>query len=215
MWGINSIWSITMSHIEGESRGVGGRKPRNVEYSKSDDGHYIGHIIHGDKTLEFLIDEDDLERVKTRNWHAVTEGCYVGCSVVINNQRKVLYLHNFIMNKLDFPGKGAKESVDHINRNGLDNRKSNLRVISQSLQNVNQKKRERYAQLPEGISDLPKHIWYIKSNGLHGDRFGIELKTEGITWKTTSSKKVSIEEKLEQAKNKLAELYEQFPYLGT
>ena len=202
-----------MSHIEGETRGNGGRKPRNIEYSKYDDGYYIGHIIHGEKTLEFLIDEDDLERVKTRNWHAVTTGCYIGSNIVIDGQRKVLYLHNFIMNKIDFPGKGAKETVDHINRNGLDNRKHNLPVISQSLQNVNQRKRERRAVLPEGISDLPKHIWYIKPNGAHGDRFCIELKTEGISWKTTSSKKVSIEEKLQQAKKKREELYEQFPYL--
>ena len=172
-----------MSHIEGETRGIGGRKPRNVEYLKSDDGHYIGHIIHGGKTLELLIDEDDLERVKTRNWHVVTGGCYIGCSVVINNQKKILYLHNFIMNKLDFPGKGTKESVDNINRIGLDNRKGNLRLVSQSLQNVNRKSRSRTAHLPEGISDLPKHIWYIKPNRAHGDRFCIELKTEGIAWK--------------------------------
>ena len=202
-----------MSHIEGETRGVGGRKPREVKYSKSEEGHYIGCVIHNDVPLEFLVDEDDIERVKTRNWYAATGGSYIGTSVCVDGKKKVLYLHNFIMNKLDFPGKGAKETVDHINRNGLDNRKSNLRIVSQSLQNVNQNKKKRTAQLPEGISELPKHIWYIKPNGLHGDRFCIELKTEGITWKTTSSKQVSIEEKLEQAKKKLEELYEEYPYL--
>lgn len=200
-----------MSHIEGETRGIGGRKPRNVEYSKSDDGHYIGHIIHGDKTLEFLIDEDDLERVKTRNWHAVIGGKYIGCTVVVNNKKKALMLHNFVMNKLDFPGKGAKESVDHINRNGLDNRKSNLRIVSQSLQNVNRKTRSRTAVLPEGISELPKHIWYIKPNGAHGDRFCIELKTEGISWKTTSSKKFPLNRNLKRLKRSWKNFMNNFP----
>lgn len=202
-----------MSHIEGETRGVGGRKPNEVKYSKSEEGHYIGYVIHNNVPLEFLIDEDDIERVKTRNWHAVTGGSYIGATVCVDGKKKVLYLHNFVMNRLTFPGKGSIETVDHINRNGLDNRKSNLRVVSQSIQNTNQKKRERRAELPEGISELPKHVWYIKPNGLHGDRFCIELKTEGVTWKTTSSKKVTIHEKLQQAKDKIEELYGQYPHL--
>lgn len=202
-----------MSHIEGETRGLGGRKPKEVKYSKSEEGHYIGCVIHNNVPLEFLIDEDDIERVKTRHWYSVTNGKYIGCHVTINGCRKILMLHNFVMNRLTFPGKGSKETVDHINRNGLDNRKSNLRVVSQSIQNTNQKKKERRAELPEGITEVPKHVWYIKSHGAHGDRFCIELKTEGVTWKTTSSKKVPIQEKLQQAKDKLIELYEEYPHL--
>ena len=122
------------------------------------------------------------------------------------------------MGRLDFPGKGATETVDHINRNGFDNRKENLRIISQSQQNMNQTKRERNITLPEGCdidaSDIPRHIWYIKANGAHGDRFAIEFKTENLCWKSTSSKKVSLSKKLEEAKEKLQELYSQYPYLN-
>jgi len=112
------------------------------------------------------------------------------------------------MNKLTFEGKGQLESVDHINRDGLDNRKNNLRIVTQSVQNINQKKKPRTATLPEGISELPRHIWYIKPNGLHGDRFCVEIKSEKIIWKTTSSKSVSIQEKFDSALKKLNELYE-------
>ena len=204
------------SHIPGEIIKKVGRPAIEIIYETTiiDDIEYVsGTVIHKGFPLKFLIDKEDEERVRLRHWYAITSGKYIGCHITINGSNKILYLHNFIMNKFDFPGKGAKESVDHINRNGLDNRKSNLRIISQTLQNVNQKKKPRTAVLPEGISELPRHIWYIKPNGLHGDRFCVELKTEGIVWKKTSSKKVSVEDKLKQAIEKRDELYKQFPYL--
>lgn len=204
--------------IPGETRMNTGRPANPIKYEETiiDDIPCMkGIITTRGSTIEILFDIDDFDRIKERQWFASTGGKYVCCNVRINGDRKVLGLHNFIMNKFDFPGKGAKESVDHVNRNGLDNRKCNLRIISQTLQNVNQKKKPRTAVLPEGISELPRHIWYIKPHGLHGDRFCIELKTEGIVWKTTSSKKVSIEDKLKQALEKRDELYKQFPYLTT
>jgi hypothetical protein len=151
----------------------------------------------------------------------VSSGTYIGSSFYTEDEvknKKELYIHNLIMGRLDFPGKGARETVDHINRISLDNRKENLRLISQSEQNMNQTKRERNITLPEGCEvnaeDIPRHIWYIKANGAHGDRFAIEFKSENLCWKTTSSKKVSLREKLEEAKVKLQELYAQYPHLN-
>jgi hypothetical protein len=122
------------------------------------------------------------------------------------------------MNLSDFPGKGSKVTVDHINRIGFDNRKENLRVITQSEQNLNQSKRSRKVELPEDsellADDIPKHIWYVKANGNHGDRFAIEFKTENVTWKTTSSKNVLLKDKLQTAKDKLQEYYIKYPYLN-
>ena len=79
-------------------------------------------------------------------------------------------------------------------------------------------KKKRNVTLPSDCGmkaeDIPRHIWYVHPNGLHGDRFAIEFKTEGIVWKTTSSKKVSLANKLVEAKNKLAELYALYPHLN-
>jgi hypothetical protein len=200
----------------------GGRKPqpvlyKNVLYNNNNE-YIVGTIssIHG--TIQYLFDKNDEDKVKKRNWFITSTG-YISSSDYDNGKRKLLLLHRYILDIPNFPGKGATESVDHINRNPLDNRKENLRIVSQTEQNLNQKKKPRNnIQLPEnsGLTsdDIPKHIWYIKPNGMHGDRFGIDLKTENIAWKTSSSKKLSLKEKLNQAKEKLEELYIQYPYLN-
>lgn len=173
-----------------------GRKPIPVIYKKvmyKDCAYCVGTINSSKGVVQFIINDEDSEKVITRSWHITSVG-YVVSYYPTEDGIKQLLLHNFILNRLTFPGRGATESVDHINRNPLDNRKENLRIISQTEQNLNQKKKPRNnIQLPENSGlvpdDIPKHIWYIKPNGMHGDRFGIDLKTENISWKTSSSKK--------------------------
>lgn len=198
-----------------------GRKPVPVVYTKviHNAKEYCIGTIHSNKGyIKFVIDGEDSEKVMARSWHITSVG-YVSSYYPTDDGIKQLLLHNFIMNRLTFPGKGATESVDHINRNPLDNRKENLRIVSQTEQNINQGKKPRnFVQLPENSEinpdDIPRHIWYIKANGGHGDRFAIEFKTENLVWKTSSSKKLSLQEKLNSAKQKLQELYIQYPYLN-
>jgi hypothetical protein len=198
-----------------------GRKPGPIDYrfvTHTAKEYVVGTISHNGSPIQFVFDRDDLEKVEKRAWH-LSSGKYIGSTFYLDGGVKLeLYLHNLVMNRMAFNGKGPKQSVDHINRNGLDNRKENLRIVSQSQQNINQPKKKRAVILPEncGIQpdEIPKHIWYVRAQGQHGDRFAIEFKTEGVCWKTTSSKAVSIKDKLEQAKVKLAELYESYPYLN-
>lgn len=194
-----------------------GRPPSKTNYIEIcyKDKYYV--VAQKDDFV-FVIDKEDFEKVKLRSWYKLSSG-YIASSMVVNGVKKQLLLHRYVLNRLDFPGKGATESVDHINRNPLDNRKENLRIVSQTEQNINQSKKPRtIVQLPDncGIQpdDIPRHIWYVKPNGLHGDRFAIEFKTENIVWKSTSSKKITLQEKLKQAKDKLAEFYTQYPYLN-
>ena len=160
-------------------------------------------IQHHEHHVYALIDSDDFGKVKEHTWH-YTANAYLSYTHRFDGNQKAVYLHNIVMGQLEHPGKGAKESIDHINRNGLDNRKENLRLVTQSAQNINQKQKERRIELPEGlgitIDDLPKHVWYIKANGSHGERFGIDLKTENVKWKSTSAKNVSLQDKLKVAK---------------
>jgi hypothetical protein len=204
-------------------RNKGGRAPGPIDYTDvfyNEKNYVVGSVMHNNIIFQFVFDKDDYEKVKNRAWH-VSSGKYIGSSFYTDepiNNKKELYLHNLVMGRLHWSGKGAKESIDHINRIGFDNRKENLRLITQSQQNQNQTKRERSITLPEdcGVepSEIPRHIWYIRPNGAHGDRFAIEFKTEGLCWKTTSSKKVPLADKLREAKDKLQEFYKEYPYLN-
>jgi len=198
-----------------------GRKPGIIDYkfvTYNDKEYVVGLIQHTGNDVKFVFDREDFPKIEKRPWH-LTSGKYIGSTFYLDGGVKLeLYLHNLIMDRITFDGKGSKETVDHINRNSLDNRKENLRILSQSQQNINQGKKLRRDELPEGCpikaEDIPKHIWYVRANGLHGDRFAIEFKTEGICWKTTSSKKVDLNQKLQDAKVKLQEFYLAYPYLN-
>jgi hypothetical protein len=196
-----------------------GRPPSHVDYSHviyNSKEYTVGVVLFNDTLIHFVFDKEDFPKINGRAWRCAA-GKYIASCFTDNGKRKELYMHNVIMNRMGFPGKGANETVDHINRNGFDNRKENLRVISQSDQNLNQSTKSRNVSLPAGCElnpeDIPKHIWYVHANGLHGDRFAIQFKTEGILWKTTSSKNISLRDKLEEAKEKLKGFYIQFPYL--
>jgi len=205
-----------------DKRGIGGRIAIPVQYENvryNDQEYTVGLITKLDGNLvHFLIDEEDKVKTSSRSWHHVTVG-YIGSGYKIEGQHKMLYLHNLIMNRLDFDGKGTPVTVDHISGNGLDNRKKNLRLCSQSEQNRNTGKRPRKTdKLPNEIrEEMPTNVWYAPANGHHGDRFVVEIKgipgIEDIIWKTTSSKSVTTREKLTSAITKRQELIDSMPAL--
>ena len=163
--------------------------------------------------------ETDFDKIMKQNdkmptWFVGRNG-YVAARIGKRN----LYMHQIIMNFYDLEDR--KKSVDHINRNKLDNRKCNLRIVSQSVNNSNTGKRNRMKTakpLPKGIeqSDLPKYVIYysetVKKTGQFREWFNIEkhLNLQKIgkkRWSTSKSmNNYTITEKLDQAKKKINEL---------
>lgn len=77
-----------------------------------------------------LVDDDDYEWLNQWKW------CYLAKGYAIRAegngaQRRYIYMHRLILN----PSPGL--TVDHINRNRLDNRRENLRVATYSQQMFN------------------------------------------------------------------------------
>ena len=192
-------------------------KLKNIDYREISYGgrsFVLSTIQCGKRDIEFLVDYEDYDKVTKHEWHVVT-GKYIGTTVYDDTgKRREMYLHNLILNR---PLDKTITSVEHINRNGFDNRKENLRICTQSEQNIFTLGKRRNVILPEGcgvkVEEIPKHIWYVRAHGQHGDRFAIEFKTEGLLWKSTSSKRVDLPEKLKDASEKLQELYQIYPHL--
>lgn len=79
-----------------------------------------------------IVDPDDFERLNKHKWHAkkFKNSYYAARSVRIAAKRRVpVQMHREIIDPPDHL------YVDHINRNGLDNRKANLRLAT-CAQNV-------------------------------------------------------------------------------
>lgn len=87
---------------------------------------------------EVLVDDEDYTRILQYSWWLSKDSRsenYFTIKGKVNNQ--TFYLHRFILNL----SVGDKSIVDHINRNTLDNRKSNLRLVNQSINRLNSTKR--------------------------------------------------------------------------
>lgn len=202
----------------------GGRPPKPIYYTNvsfSGKEYLVGSVQYKEDTVQFICDISDEEIVKSMHWHVVS-GEYIGHNYLDpeTNKKKVVYLHNLLMGRNEFNGKGQLETVDHINGIGFDNRRENLRELSQSMQNRNTRNRQRKTdRLPPDVdaSEIPRNIWYMPMNGHHGDRFVVEFKgvpdIGHVEMKTTSSKAVSTRDKLAEAIKIRDEYLENHPSL--
>jgi hypothetical protein len=97
-----------------------------------------------------LIDDEDFELVSKYRWfvHYSHRMIYARGYLIEDWQSKQKQMHRLIL------GVSSKEQIDHKNRNGLDNRRKNLRIANPSQQNYNKDhwgKKNRF----KGVHKLP------------------------------------------------------------
>jgi hypothetical protein len=117
---------------------------------------------YGNKIV--LVDDEDYERVSQFKWsaqhdtkgklRAVTRQAFVGLTI---------FLHRFIL-ELD---REDRRIVDHINRDPLDNRRSNLRITSRSINYYNSERSDNSSYIkvvPHGFvvrASLNKRVVHL------------------------------------------------------
>ena len=127
-------------------------KGRNIERSIYDPNDYVlydsyAEIILRDKNGyecdRAIIDLDDVEKCKKFKWH-IRHNKHTDYAVS-SEPNKRRFLHQLIMDYYD-----PDMDVDHINRNGLDNRKSNLRIVTHGKNITNQGEGTGVKKVPSG-----------------------------------------------------------------
>ena len=108
-----------------------------------------------------LVDEEDYERVNQYNWFV-----HINQYASTRLESKQILLHRFIMDAK----KG--EFVDHINFNGLDNRKINLRICSKAENQTHQRPSKNK------FKTAFKGVYWIKSK----NKWRVEVSKMGIRY---------------------------------
>lgn len=95
-----------------------------------------------------LVDDEDYERLNQFKWHASKHGCtfYANRKKIVNKLHRCESMHWLVM--------GGK-FVDHIDGNGLNNQKSNLRFCTNSQNAMNKR-------MPKCKSSQYKGVTFVK-----------------------------------------------------
>ena len=111
------------------------------------------------KNKVVLIDDEDADIFNKYNWH-INDSGYAVWRGLINGKKKTIRLHRLVMHA------DEDQIIDHINRNKLDNRKSNLRftTCAENYRNTSQ-----YEKAKCYYYDNTKQRWAIDAK-----RFGIK-----------------------------------------
>ena len=113
-----------------------------------------------------VVDPDDFETLSKCKWHVTKNGntFYAKRNAPTRKNTTPIYMHRCII-KVP-PG----HVVDHINHNGLDNRKANLRPATRAQNNRHSKKRRNTSSKYKGVN------WYSREK-----RFVAKITTDGNT----------------------------------
>lgn len=118
---------------------------------------------NGEKTL---VDDEDYKKFVNYlgvSWSKTSHG-YVATKKMVNYRVTHFYLHRLVIDAKD------GETVDHINRNRLDNRKSNLRICTQAQNCWNNDKKSKRSGYKGVWKDYGKRHGYSAVITVSGER---------------------------------------------
>jgi hypothetical protein len=127
-------------------------------------------IIPLQEGSEAIVDPVDFELVNAYTWNLSGHG-YVRTTHKIKGKRKELFLHRLIVDSYPETFDNLHLQVDHINRNRLDNRKCNLRLVT-ATQNMHNRVLERsntgYIGVAKSTEGMTYQSWaYIGGRNIY------------------------------------------------
>jgi hypothetical protein len=180
-----------------------------VEYHKN--RYTVAVIQHADNKIPILLDREIYKIIKRldKKWY-INDKNHVYCLHTQDGGETsyAMYLHEIVarLSPETDTSHLHKKPIIHINNIHFDNRIENLQFdVPDKGHSKNTRKKRRIINLKRhgiDVKNLPTYMWYLKPDQSHGDRFAIEFPN-GISWRTTASKKVSLRYKLEEAKKYL------------
>lgn len=144
--------SITSGHTKSCGCAVKDFHSGNNKYNL--DGEYGRCVMKNGEA--FIFDLEDYDAIKQFCWHTNPRG-YIMTTLYDpeatgSDRHKNMFLHRFLMNVHGSPWQ--ETVVDHINGDTKDNRKSNLRVVTQSENGSNSK---LSVNNTSGVAGVTKH----------------------------------------------------------
>lgn len=110
-----------------------------------------------------IVDDEDYEELSKYGWYASDiHGWYATRTVTVGGKQKTIFMHRQI---LESP-KG--KDIDHINHDGLDNRRENLRICTRSQ---NKKNGLKYRNNTSGLNGV---CWVQKAK-----KWQAQIKKDG------------------------------------
>jgi hypothetical protein len=196
--------------------GACAREQRNMYWKVEDENKDTYYLMHIKDELFTKISKRDINKVllfndKRPTWRLFQNG-YVCCTVNIESKQKVYYLHQYIMDVHTEDLTDFEKTVDHINRDKLDNRRDNLRFANMSVQNTNRDKAARRCdaktELPDWLEELPKYVQfrqeiYDKTNNSMREFFVISHPALDKIWESSKSMNIHLKDKFKATKLKL------------
>lgn len=135
------------------------RNSRQNRFELINDEYYIGYTQSGDK---FYFDKEDYNFVKQYCWDIDSQNGYAKTVDKVHKTGKI-YLHRLVMGCT----KGDGIIIDHIDRNKIDCRKKNLRIVNDIQSAINKGIKTNNTSGKVGVSwskDFGKWESYITVN---------------------------------------------------
>jgi hypothetical protein len=147
-----------------------GHNPQNCKFPLAPRGDSLRIVVDGVECrtipltcgLSAIVDSSDYDELNSWNWHSSRCGVKVYAKRNNPGGTSGITMHQQLVATTE------GHEVDHINGNGLDNRRCNLRPVTRSQNNQNRQPRRNASSRFKGVSWDRKHRFWEASIGNNG-----------------------------------------------